>query len=416
MNLVEKLRLFPTEEQNKQLRELAAFCRDAANYISEFIYTHRLRSKGVGTLYKPDWETRTTKDDPDKVSLYIVLCDAFDFRGKTQLATAIIQRVKSSYKSTHARNIKQGDAYYRAGKAKYRRLKKDGIKGEALKEAAQLTKEEREEIKERYGMTRPLSFNLFIPTLKKNTKWGEATVSFWGVSDIPFASRLEDIAPRDAIVKVNKNNKWLLHLPVETPEEEVYEPAGWLGVDMGLVNLAVTSGGKVYYGGENRRRGETRFKQRQRIQKRGTKSAKRRLKALSEKETRWRKNRCHEISTDIVRRAKELRYGVAVETLKNIRRNVKQSKKLNRQIHGSFPFGMLLSMLEYKAKKDGVPYRQVNPAFTSQTCPECGHQAIDNRVSPSHSRSRFECTECGFTGYADHVAAVNIARLAETAQ
>jgi IS605 OrfB family transposase len=410
MDLVEKIRLFPTEEQNKQLRELAAFCRDAANYISEFIYTHRLRSKGVGTLYKPDWETRAAKDDPDAVSLYKVLCSAFDFSGKKSLATAIIQRVKSSYKSTNARNITQGDAFYRAGKAKYRQLKKDGIKGETLKAAAKLTQEEKNEIAERYGMTKPLSFNPFIPTLKQNTKWKENTVSFFGISSIPFASRLENIESRDAIVKLNKNNKWLLHLPVETSEEEVYEPAGWLGVDVGLANLAVTSEGTVYYGGENRRRGETRFKQRQRMQKKGTKSAKRRLKALSEKETRWRKNLCHEISTAIVRRAKELRYGVAVETLKNIRRNVRQSRKLNRQLHGSFPFGMLLSMLEYKAEKEGVPFQKVDPKNTSRTCPKCEYVAEKNRISRTH----FKCVECGYKNYADHVAATNISRIAET--
>jgi IS605 OrfB family transposase len=410
VHLVEKIRLFPDGEQEDQLRELAAFCCDAANFISEYIYTHRLRSKGVGTLYKPDWETRTTKDDPDKVSLYIVLCGAFDFSGKKNLANAIIQRVKSSYKSTYVRNIKQGDAFYRAGKAKYRQLKKGGMKGETLKAAAKLTQEEKKEIAERYGMTKPLSFNPFIPTLKQNTKWGDATVSFWGVTDIPFASRLEDIEPRDAIAKLNKNNKWLLHLPVETSEEEVYEPAGWLGVDVGLANLAVTSEGTVYYGGENRRRGETWFKQRQRMQKKGTKSARRRLKALSEKETRWRKNLCHEISTAIVRRAKELRYGVAVEMLKNIRRNMRQSRKLNRQLHGSFPFGMLLSMLEYKAEKEGVPFLKVDPKNTSRTCPECEYVAEENRISRTH----FNCVECGYTNYADHVAATNISRIAET--
>jgi IS605 OrfB family transposase len=410
VHLVEKIRLFPDGEQEDQLRELAAFCCDAANFISEFIYTNRLRTKGVGTLYKPDWETRATKDDPDATSLYRVLCGAFDFKGKKNLANAIIQRVKSSYKSTYARNIKQGDAFYREGRKKYRRLKMDGVKGATLRAAARLTKEEMEEIRGRYGMTGPLSFNPFIPTLKQNTKWGDATVSFWGVTDISFASRLEDIEPRDAVLKLNKSNKWLLHLPIETFEEEAYRPVGWLGVDVGLINLAVTSDGKTYYGGENRRRSETRFKQRRRMQKKNTKSAKRRLKVLSEKESRWRKNKCHEISTDIVRAARDRRAGIAVENLKNIRRNVKKSKKLNRQLHGSFPFGMLLSMLEYKAEKEGAPFLKVDPKNTSRTCPECEYVAEENRISRTH----FKCVECGYTNYADHVAATNISRIAET--
>ncbi len=46
----------------------------------------------------------------------------------------------------------------------------------------------------------------------------------------------------------------------------------------------------------------------------------------------------------------------------------------------------------------------VNPAYTSQTCPHCGHVDRGNRPS----RDTFKCLRCGFNGPADHVAAMNI--------
>ncbi len=406
MHLVEKIRLFPTEEQEVQLQELAVFCRDAANYISEFIYTNRLRSKGVGTLYKPDWETRTDSSDPEKTSLYIVLTNQFDFSGRTNLATAIIQRVKSTYKAVYARNIKQGDAFYRAGGKKYKQLKKDGLKGEPLKEAAKLTDEEKTEIAERYGLEKAIVYKrLSIPTLKQNTKWKDSTVSFWKLKDVSFGTRMKDITGKDAILKLHKSGKWVLHLPVEQEKANTYDPKGWLGVDVGLWNLVVTSDDKVYHGEENRRRSETYENQRQRLQKKGTLSAKRRLRSLSEAESRWRKDHCHKITSDIIKTAKAKKYGIAVEKLTNIRRSMRNSKKLNRQLHGSFPFHQILSMLKYKAGKAGVPYQEVNPAYTTLICEKCGN--VDKNNVPK--RSHFTCTECGFTDYADLVAARNIA-------
>ena len=57
-------------------------------------------------------------------------------------------------------------------------------------------------------------------------------------------------------------------------------------------------------------------------------------------------------------------------------------------------------MLNYKA----AHVEAVHPAYTSQTCNECG--AIDkaNRLT----QSNFKCVHCGHTGNADVNAALNI--------
>ncbi len=57
-----------------------------------------------------------------------------------------------------------------------------------------------------------------------------------------------------------------------------------------------------------------------------------------------------------------------------------------------------------RAKASGVSLKTVNRAYTSQTCPECGHIARGNRPDREH----FKCLDCGFEGQADAVAARNM--------
>lgn len=82
--------------------------------------------------------------------------------------------------------------------------------------------------------------------------------------------------------------------------------------------------------------------------------------------------------------------------------NVRAKAGLNREILRSC-FGEFRVRLEQKA---AARVRVVNPAFTSQTCSECG--AVDRA---SRRGKRFECVGCGWVGDADVNAAVNIARI-----
>lgn len=67
--------------------------------------------------------------------------------------------------------------------------------------------------------------------------------------------------------------------------------------------------------------------------------------------------------------------------------------------------GRLSSILEYKTKlADGVGMILVNPAYTSQTCSQCGHVDRKNR----ESQAVFVCKKCSYTANADVNAAKNI--------
>jgi transposase len=81
--------------------------------------------------------------------------------------------------------------------------------------------------------------------------------------------------------------------------------------------------------------------------------------------------------------------------------NVRAKAGLNRSISQQ-GWGMFARYLEYKA-----PGRveKIDPAYTSQRCPECGHVDADSRKS----QALFACTACGYSCNADVNAARNIA-------
>ena len=79
---------------------------------------------------------------------------------------------------------------------------------------------------------------------------------------------------------------------------------------------------------------------------------------------------------------------------------------LNRGIRSN-RWGRIREVLSYKCALAGVRLVAVNPAFTSQTCPQCGHVAAGNR----ESQAVFHCVNCGHEDNADINAARNILTL-----
>lgn len=176
-----------------------------------------------------------------------------------------------------------------------------------------------------------------------------------------------------------------------------------LGVDVGIVNIATDSEGKNYSGQriENIRRKHAH--RRKNLQKKGTRSAKRKLKKISGKQKRFQKDVNHCISKGIVKDAQRSGSVIALEDLKGIRDRVKASKRQRARL-SNWQFGQLHAFIEYKAKLHGVPVIYVDPKYTSQMCPKCQHVSRSNRKT----RDNFKCTQCGFAGPADAIAALNI--------
>lgn len=192
---------------------------------------------------------------------------------------------------------------------------------------------------------------------------------------------------------------------VETPEPKDVE--GYLGVDLGVKNLATDSDENNYSGGQVNGLRNRYFKIRKRLQSKGTKSAKRLLKKRRKKEQRFAKQENHRIAKELVQRAKDTGRGIALEDLQGIRARATVRKSQRRQ-HHVWSFYDLRQKIAYKAQRAGVPVVFVDPRNTSRTCPQCGCVHPANR----RSQSLFSCIRCGFSGFADAIAAVNISRVA----
>ena len=219
---------------------------------------------------------------------------------------------------------------------------------------------------------------------------------------------------------------------VEVPEPEVRSgerlttPAGWIGVDLGIENIAVTSDrplaeelmstygagapdGAAGRGSVKDRRTRNR-ELRHKLQAKKTKSAKRLLRKRSRREARYAADVNHQISKRIVAEAERTGRGIAVEELTGIRERVRL-RKPQRATHSSWAFAQLGAFLTYKAARAGVPMIAVDPAYTSQRCTACGHTDKRNRTS----QARFVCRNCNFTAeHADILGADNIAHRAPT--
>jgi len=196
-----------------------------------------------------------------------------------------------------------------------------------------------------------------------------------------------------------------LMLVVEAPEDPERFNGDYIGVDLGIVNVAVDSEGEIFSGSAINGVRYHNSKLRAKLQSKSTKSAKRRLKNRSKKEQRFARDVNHCISKRIVEKAKALGTGVALEDLKGIRKRTEKTVgKQQRYRQSSWAFFQLRQFIAYKAKIAGVPVAYVHPANTSRTCPECGYVSKENRVS----RNLFRCQACGYAAPADNVAATNI--------
>lgn len=173
-----------------------------------------------------------------------------------------------------------------------------------------------------------------------------------------------------------------------------------IGIDMGVSQFCTTSNGEFidnprhFKKYERRLRIENRSLSRKKRLSNSWKQQAKRLSKLHSKISNVRKDFLHKESTKLAK-------ANAVVFLENL--NVKgMSKNTNLSKHIlDCGWGMFRTMLEYKTQV--IP---VNPAYTSQTCFECGNIDKENRPN----QSTFHCNSCGCEDHADVNASKNIKR------
>jgi IS605 OrfB family transposase len=250
-------------------------------------------------------------------------------------------------------------------------------------------------------------------------RMADRTVSIWTVEGrqvMPFLcgghhwDLLQEATKHGESKLIYRDGDFYLHVSCEIEEAPLQEADEALGVDLGVINIAVDSDGETYTSNANAHINSVRYRYRRlrrKLQKKGTKSARRLLKKRRRRESRFAKDTNHCISKQIVNKAQGTGRAIALEDLGGIRDRLTVRRHQRATLH-SWSFYDLQQKIIYKARRAGVPVVKVDPRNTSRTCPACGHIDKKNRPTQAH----FSCVSCGFSGAADHIAAIIIGRRA----
>ena len=211
---------------------------------------------------------------------------------------------------------------------------------------------------------------------------------------------------------VYRHGFFFLHVSVthEVRDVENREISNVVGIDRGIRFLAAAydSQGKstFFSGGIIKAKRAHYAALRKELQQVGTPSARRRLKAIGQRENRWMRDVNHCISKALVKRHPAGTLFV-LEDLSGIRRATERIKQKHRYVSVSWSFYDFEQKLMYKAVMREQKVIRVDPAYTSQTCPCCGHTEGTNRDKRRHV---FRCIRCGYTSNDDRIAAMNLYR------
>ncbi len=382
--LTAKLKLHTTPEQFSQLRTTQLAYRNALNAVSQFSFAHG-KISNQRTLQREMY---------DEIRMRYHL--------PSQMACNVPRQVGATYKTLWTK-AKQNAAQRKAGHTKKR------YKG--LDKAP------------KYGS----------PTLTYNYKYDYSFKPEQRVSVLTLEGRV--IAPYTgydqhvALIqhgatigaaklwydKPRKQFYLLVSLEVEVadPTPETHKQV--VGVDVGQRYLAVsadTAGTSAFYAGKAvRAKADHYARLRKRLQRKGTRSATRRLVVVSGRERRLKRQTNHTIAKRIVDTHPHSIIGVedltAIRERTKRKRGKKASKQQRRANHhaSQWAFAQLHAMLAYKSLLAGSMTIKVDAQYTSQACPCCGYTSKANRP---HHGLLFVCQNCHYSLHADLVAARNI--------
>ena len=212
---------------------------------------------------------------------------------------------------------------------------------------------------------------------------------------------------------VNKHGKYYLHIPVtyEVEESNISDICNVVGIDRGINFVVATYDSKHKSGfvsGKAIKQKRANYSRlRKELQMRHTPSSRRRLKAIGQRENRWMQDINHQVSKALATGNPKHTLFV-LEDLTGIRNATERVKTKDRYVSVSWSFYDLEQKLIYKAKQNQSSVIKVDPRYTSQCCPACGHTEKSNRNKKIHL---FTCKNCGYTSNDDRIGAMNLYRM-----
>lgn len=376
-----KLRIYVTPEQEMLFRQMTEQYRQACNFVSQYIFDNQF-NMAYQSLNK---------------KLYSDLRKLFGL--KSQLAQSSIKTAISRYK-TIKQQLFQNPYRYKDENGNWQRITKTL---EWLWKPVLFRRPQADLVRNRDYSFVDDGQVLSINTLGKRTK-----CTFEGEH---FSEYLDGSYDLGTAKLVELKGLWYLHIPVtkivEDFQNEHVRHVG--GIDRGLRFLTVSydeQGKTEFVSGRKIATKRHKFQEvRKQLQSKGTKAAKRRLKAISGRENRWMSDMNHQISKTLVQK-----YGkdtlFVLEDLTGVsfeENNLSQNAKRNYDLR-SWAFYQLEQFLTYKAHENRSEVLKVSARYTSQRCPKCG---TIHKGSRDHHKHLYSC-QCGYKSNDDRIGAMNI--------
>jgi len=379
-----KVKLHTTPEQFQALRHTQLAYRDACNFVSRYAFAHGKMSNKVGL----------------QDGTYADLRQQFGL--PSQMACSVPRQVGATYKGLWTK-VKQNT-----------QARKDGRTKKRYKGLDQAPRYVSPTLTYQYG--KDYSF-------KKEHHVSILTLD--GRVSVPYTGYNKHVALIQEGAEIGAAHLWydkpkkvfslIVTLEIETPDPTPEMHTSVVGVDVGVRYLAVASNtkgeGTFYSGKQIVPKANHYARVRKRLQQKGTRSATRRLRAISGRERRLKQDVNHTVSKQIIERYPHSLIGL--EHLTGIRERTRRKKgrrasteqrKANAR-QRTWAFAELQSMLAYKALVHGSMTIKVDANFTSQACPMCGHTSKDNRPKKG---LLFVCQNCHYMLHADLIGARNV--------
>ena len=359
ITITAKIQIIAAETDKVLLDETMSVYRNACNYVSDYVFrTHDLKQFSLNK------------------ALYSTLREKFNL--KSQMAQSVLKTVIARYKTILENQ------------------------NEWIKPSFKKTQ---------YDLVWNRDYSLTQNRFSINTLNGRVKLSYFSDGMSKYFDHT--IYKFGTAKLVNKHGKYYLHIPVtyEIEESNISDICNVVGIDRGINFVVATYDSKHKSGfvsGKAIKQKRAKYsKLRKELQMRHTPSSRRRLKAIGQRENRWMQDINHQVSKALVENNPKHTLFV-LEDLSGIRNATERVKTKDRYVSVSWSFYDLEQKLIYKAKQNQSSVIKVDPRYTSQCCPCCGHVEKSNRNKKIHL---FTCKKCGYKSNDDRIGAMNLYRM-----
>ena len=359
ITITAKIQISATADEKVLLNKTMSVYSDACNYVSDYVFqTHNLKQFSLNQ------------------ALYAELRERFGL--KSQMAQSVFKTVIARYKTVLENESKW-------------------IKPSFKKPQYDLVWNRDYSLTQNCFSVNTLNGRVKLPYFAEGmSKYFDHTIYKFGTAKL-----------------VNKHGKYFLHIPVtyDVEESDISDICNIVGIDRGINFVVATYDSKHKSGfvsGKAIKQKRANYsKLRKELQMRQTPSARRRMKAIGSRENRWMQDVNHCVSKALVKNNPKHTLFV-LEDLSGVRNATERVKTKDRYVSVSWSFYDLEQKLMYKAKQNQSTVIKVNPAYTSQCCPVCGHIEKANRNKKIHL---FSCKNCGYKSNDDRIGAMNLYRM-----